>query len=125
MKKSNYIFRGKRVSVQEHFTGEFEIIDSNSGQILFLVANLERALEEYDRLNSSENESESENENLVATEELCFDIWRTSGDKLVELVAKFSSLELAKDFVNYQDTLGNNFVVVDENGFMVYGFMIV
>lgn len=32
-----------------------------------------------------------------------------------EVVAKFKSLELAKDFVNYQISIGNNFGIL-ENG---------
>ena len=51
MKKSNYIFRGEKVSIQEHWTGEWEVLESETGKILFLVATKEKALEEYDRLN--------------------------------------------------------------------------
>lgn len=53
MKKSNYIFRGNKVSICEHWTGEWEVLESHSGKILFLVATKEKALELYDRLNSS------------------------------------------------------------------------
>ena len=53
IKKSNYIFRGEKVSIQEHWTGEWEVFDSKSGHILFIVATKEKALEEYDRLNAS------------------------------------------------------------------------
>lgn len=116
MTKSNYIFRGTKYSIKEHYTGEWEIIDNTTGQILFLVDNQDKALEEYDRLNSSVS---SENK-----KDLCFDVWKTSGDELVEVAAKFFSLELAKDFVDYQDTLGNSFVVLDKYGFMIYGFLV-
>lgn len=51
IKKSNYIFRGPKVSLQEHWTGEWEVLESETGKILFLVATKEKALEEYDRLN--------------------------------------------------------------------------
>lgn len=53
MKKSNYIFRGQKVSICEHWTGEWEVLETDSGKILYLVESKEKALEEYDRLNSS------------------------------------------------------------------------
>lgn len=56
IKKSNYIFRGPKVSLQEHWTGEWEVLESETGKILFLVATKEKALAEYDRLNSSTNQ---------------------------------------------------------------------
>ena len=41
-------------------------------------------------------------------------IWSTNkfdDDLCVDLVAKFSNLELAKDFVDYQATLGNGYAI--------------
>lgn len=49
--KSNYIFKGKNVSIRQHWTGEYEIINSDTQEIIELVANQEIALKEYDRLN--------------------------------------------------------------------------
>ena len=51
-KKSNYTFKGTNVSIHEHWTGEWEILDSDTGKILYLVKNQQRALEVYDKLNS-------------------------------------------------------------------------
>lgn len=42
-------------------------------------------------------------------------VWRTNkfdDDILVELVAHFNDLVLARDFVSYQSTLGNSFSIV-------------
>lgn len=55
MKKSNYMFRGVNVSIREHWTGEWEILDSDTGEIKYLVKDKQRALEVYDELNSDEN----------------------------------------------------------------------
>lgn len=46
-----------------------------------------------------------------------YKIWRTNrfdGEILSELVAEFDDLELAKDFVDYQATLGNSYVIVQD-----------
>lgn len=46
-------------------------------------------------------------------------VWSTNrfnDDLLQEIVAKFSDLNLAKDFVEYQATLGNSFAVVGKDG---------
>ncbi|MBQ2264724.1 MAG: hypothetical protein II341_04895 [Oscillospiraceae bacterium] len=51
-KKSNYTFKGTNVSIREHWTGEWEVFDSKTGEILYLVKNQQRALEVYDELNS-------------------------------------------------------------------------
>lgn len=51
-KKSNYTFKGVNVSVREHWTGEWEILDSDTGEIKYLVKDKQRALEVYDELNS-------------------------------------------------------------------------
>lgn len=51
MMKSNYTFRGVNVSIREHWTGEWEVIDSKTGELMYLVSCQERALEEYDKLN--------------------------------------------------------------------------
>lgn len=44
-------------------------------------------------------------------------IWETNrfnDDLLQGIVAKFSDLELAKDFVEYQATLGNSFAITKD-----------
>lgn len=44
-------------------------------------------------------------------------IWRTNrfnDDLLQDIVAKFADLELAKDFVNYQATLSERFVITKD-----------
>lgn len=44
-------------------------------------------------------------------------IWETNrfNDELLQgIVAKFSDLELAKDFVEYQATLGNSFAIIKD-----------
>ena len=49
-------------------------------------------------------------------------IWSTNkfdDDLFVDLVAKFSNLELAKDFVDYQATLGNGYAIF-KDGKRVY-----
>ena len=51
IKKSNYTFKGVNVSIREHWTGEWEIVDSTTGEILFIVSSKENALEKYDELN--------------------------------------------------------------------------
>jgi hypothetical protein len=46
-----------------------------------------------------------------------YKIWRTNrfdGEILSELVAEFDNLELAKDFVEYQATLGNSYAIVQD-----------
>lgn len=46
-----------------------------------------------------------------------YKIWRTNRfDETIlsELVAEFDDLELAKDFVDYQATLGNSYVIVQD-----------
>lgn len=46
-----------------------------------------------------------------------YKIWRTNrfdGEILSELVAEFDNLELAKDFVDYQATLGNSYAIVQD-----------
>jgi hypothetical protein len=53
MKKSNYIFRGDKVSIAQHWTGEWKVIDSFTGKVIYLVADKDRALEEYDRINKT------------------------------------------------------------------------
>lgn len=53
--KSNYTFTGSKVSIREHWTGEWEILDSATGKILFIVSTKERALEEYDKMNKDNN----------------------------------------------------------------------
>ena len=50
--KSNHTFKGAKVSIREHWTGEWEILDSSTGKILFLVSSREKALEKYDELNT-------------------------------------------------------------------------
>lgn len=45
---------------------------------------------------------------------LDYEIWSTNcfnDEILQEIIAKFSDLELAKDFVEYQATLGNSFAI--------------
>ena len=44
-------FKGPKVSIKEHFTGEWEVLDTQSGKLLYLVSSRERALEEYDKAN--------------------------------------------------------------------------
>lgn len=44
-------------------------------------------------------------------------VWRTgrfNDDMLTEVVAKFNNLDLAKDFIEYQATLGNSFAIVKD-----------
>lgn len=51
-----------------------------------------------------------------------YKIWRTNrfnATILTELVAEFEDLELAKDFVEYQSTLGDCYAIL-ENGVIVY-----
>lgn len=51
-----------------------------------------------------------------------YKIWRTNRFNesiLSEFVTEFDDLELAKDFVDYEATLGNSFVVL-ENGVVIY-----
>ena len=46
-----------------------------------------------------------------------YKIWRTNrfvGEILSELVAEFGDWELAKDFVDYQATLGNSYAIVQD-----------
>lgn len=46
-----------------------------------------------------------------------YKIWRTNrfdGEILSELVAEFDDLELAKDFVDYQATLGNSYAILKD-----------
>jgi hypothetical protein len=46
-----------------------------------------------------------------------YKIWRTNRfdrEILSELVAEFDCLELAKDFVDYQATLGNSYAIVQD-----------
>lgn len=47
---------------------------------------------------------------------LNFEVWRIAnlGDVPVEMVGRFSSLEYAKDFCEYQATLGNRFMIKHE-----------
>lgn len=48
-----------------------------------------------------------------------YTIWSTNrfnDDLLQKIVAKFSELNLARDFVEYQATLGNSYAVVDKDG---------
>lgn len=52
MKKSNDTFRGVNVSIREHWTGEWEILDSDTGEIKCLVSDKKRALELYDKFNA-------------------------------------------------------------------------
>lgn len=49
--------------------------------------------------------------------DLKYVIWRTNrfdDDILQDIVAKFADLELAKDFVNYQATLAESFVITKD-----------
>jgi hypothetical protein len=51
-----------------------------------------------------------------------YKIWRTNRFNesiLSEFVTEFDDLELAKDFVDYEATLGNSFAVL-ENGVVIY-----
>lgn len=44
-----------------------------------------------------------------------YKIWRTNrfnGEILSELVAEFDDLELAKDFVDYQASIGNSYAIL-------------
>ena len=44
-------------------------------------------------------------------------VWRTgkfNDDMLVEVVAKFNDLDLAKSFIEYQATLGDRFAIVKD-----------
>lgn len=50
--------------------------------------------------------------------EQSFAVWRTNlfnDDILNELIAHFYNLETAKNFVDYQASLGNGFVVLQNN----------
>lgn len=52
-----------------------------------------------------------------------YKIWRTNRFNptiLSEFVAEFDDLELAKDFVDYEATLGNSFAVLDKDGVIIY-----
>lgn len=52
-----------------------------------------------------------------------YKIWRTNRFNesiLSEFVTEFDDLELAKDFVDYEATLGNNFAVLDKDGVIIY-----
>ena len=46
-----------------------------------------------------------------------FAVWRTGlfSDEPNELIAHFYDLEAAKDFTDYQATIGNGFVVLQDN----------
>ena len=46
-------FKGPVVSIREHWTGEWEVLSTKRGELLYLVPTRERALEEYDRANDS------------------------------------------------------------------------
>lgn len=50
MNSSNYTFRGKNVSIRSHWTGEYELIDNATNNIIS-VGDLESVLKEYDKLN--------------------------------------------------------------------------
>lgn len=52
-----------------------------------------------------------------------YKIWRTNRFNesiLSEFVTEFDDLELAKDFVDYEATLGNSFAVLDKDGVIIY-----
>lgn len=52
-----------------------------------------------------------------------YKIWRTNrfnGSILSEFITEFDDLELAKDFVDYEATLGNSFAVLDKDGVIIY-----
>jgi hypothetical protein len=52
-----------------------------------------------------------------------YKIWRTNRFNesiLSEFITEFDDLELAKDFVDYEATLGNSFAVLDKDGVIIY-----
>ena len=55
MNKSNYIFRGQKVSMKQNWTGEYQLINNETG-VIICMGSLEAVQKEYDKMNEDKTQ---------------------------------------------------------------------